>query len=243
MENAIEIGNLKKSFDGREVLSGVNLQVQKGENLVVVGRSGEGKSVTIQCIAGLLQPDEGSIKVLGQDVLSLDEDELKALRSKMGFLFQHAALYDSMSVRENLSFPLKAVLHIKDKAEIEQRSVEVLEAVGLSDAIDKMPSDLSGGQRKRMGLARTLIVNPEIILYDEPTTGLDTITSKEISKLIMQVKEKYKSTSIIITHDMHCAKLTANRIVVMSGGKFIAEGSYEELEKSDDEKINSFFKL
>ena len=243
MENVIEISGLKKSFGTKEVLKGIDLSVSKGENVVVLGRSGEGKSVTIQCIAGMLEPDEGSIKVLGKNVHELDEDELKSLRTRMGFLFQHAALYDSMSVRENLAFPLKAALKIKDKAEIKKRSEEVLDAVGLSDAIDKMPSDLSGGQRKRMGLARTLIVNPEIILYDEPTTGLDTITSKEISHLIMDIKEKYKSTAIIITHDMHCAKLTADRIVIMSNGKYIAEGDYETLENSPDETINSFFKI
>lgn len=243
MESVIEINNLKKSFNGKEVLKGINLSVSRGENLVVVGRSGEGKSVTIQCIAGMLVPDEGSVKVLGKEVNELEEEELKALRTRMGFLFQSAALYDSMSVRENLAFPLKAALKINDKAEIKRRSEEVLDAVGLGDAMDKMPSDLSGGQRKRMGLARTLIVNPEIILYDEPTTGLDTITSKEISHLILEVRERYKSTSIIITHDMHCAKLTADRIVIMGDGQYIAEGTYQELENSTDERVNSFFKL
>lgn len=243
MEKVIEINGLKKSFNGIEVLKGIDLSVNKGENVVVVGRSGEGKSVTIQCIAGMLEPDGGSVKVLGQAVNDLEEGELKALRTRMGFLFQSAALYDSMSVRENLAFPLKAALKIKDKEEIQRRSEEVLEAVGLADAMDKMPSDLSGGQRKRMGLARTLIVKPEIILYDEPTTGLDTITSKEISELILDIKKKYNTTAIIITHDMSCAKLTADRIVVMSDGKYIAEGTYKELESSTDEKVNSFFKI
>ena len=243
MEKIIEISDLKKSFNGKEVLKGINLCVNKGEHVVIVGRSGEGKSVTIQCVAGMLEPDGGSVKVLGQEVNSLDEDELKALRMRMGFLFQQAALYDSMSVRENLAFPLRAVLKIKDKAEIKRRSEEVLDAVGLADAIDKMPSDLSGGQRKRMGLARTLIVNPEIILYDEPTTGLDTITSKEISHLMLDVKKRYNATAIIITHDMNCAKLTADRIVVMNDGKYIAEGNYNELENSADERVNLFFKI
>jgi len=191
----------------------------------------------------MITPDEGTVKVLGQEINELHEEELKAIRIRMGFLFQHAALYDSMTVRENLAFPLKNALRIKDAAEIERRSVEALEAVGLADAIDKMPADLSGGQRKRMGLARTLIVNPEIILYDEPTTGLDTVTSKEISQLIMDIRNRYGSTSIIITHDMYCARKTSDRIVVMNDGKYIAEGSYTELENSTDEFINSFFKL
>ena len=243
MEKVIEIDNLKKSFNGKPVLTGINLSVSKGENVVVLGRSGQGKSVTIQCIAGLLEPDEGTVKVLGQMVHELGEEELKALRTRIGFLFQHAALYDSMSVRENLAFPLKNALKIKDKDEIKRRSEEVLEAVGLADAIDKMPSDLSGGQRKRMGLARTLIVKPEIILYDEPTTGLDTITSKEISRLMIDINKRYNTTAIIITHDMHCAKLVDGRVMIMNDGKYIAEGSYAELENSGDEKINSFFKL
>ena len=243
MEEVIEIKNLKKSFNGKEVLKGINLTVTKGENVVVLGKSGQGKSVTIQCIAGMITPDDGTVKVLGQEINDLNEDDLKALRIRMGFLFQHAALYDSMTVRENLAFPLKAALKIKDKAEIERRSIEALEAVGLADAIDKMPADLSGGQRKRMGLARTLIVNPEIILYDEPTTGLDTVTSKEISQLILDIKQRYGASAIIITHDMACAKKTADRIVIMNDGQYIAEGSYTELENSSDEFINSFFKI
>jgi phospholipid/cholesterol/gamma-HCH transport system ATP-binding protein len=243
MEKVIEITNLRKSFNGKEVLKGVELTVNKGENVVVLGKSGQGKSVTIECIVGMIQPDEGSIKVLGQEIGQLNEQQLKDIRIKIGFLFQHAALYDSMTVKENLAFPLRRVLKIKDSAEIEQRSMEALEAVGLADAIDKMPSDLSGGQRKRMGLARTLIVKPEIILYDEPTTGLDTITSKEISHLILDIREKYNASSIIITHDMSCARITADRIVIMNDGKYIAEGTYTELENSKDEFINSFFKL
>jgi phospholipid/cholesterol/gamma-HCH transport system ATP-binding protein len=242
MENIIELLHVKKSFDGNAVLKDINLTVKKGENVVVIGKSGQGKSVAIKCIVRMIEPDEGNIKVLGKDVEQLGEDELKELRMKIGFLFQSAALYDSMTVRENLAFPLQRVLRIKDEKEIEERSKEVLESVGLLEAMDKMPSDLSGGMRKRMGLARTLIVRPEIILYDEPTTGLDTITSREISELILQVKEKYKTTSIIITHDMACAKLTADRIVVMNDGEFIAEGTYDELEKSTNELVRSFFK-
>lgn len=241
-ENIIELKGVKKAFDGHEVLKDINLTVKKGENIVVLGKSGQGKSVTIKCIVGMICPDEGNVTVMGREIMELNTDDLKELRSKIGFLFQSGALYDSMTVRENLAFPLERVLKIKDQNEIEERSKEVLEAVGLSDAIDKMPSDLSGGMRKRMGLARTIIVRPEIILYDEPTTGLDTITSREISELIMAIREKYKTTSIIITHDMDCAKITADRVLVMNDGKYIAEGTYEELENSEDEFIRSFFK-
>jgi phospholipid/cholesterol/gamma-HCH transport system ATP-binding protein len=242
MDSIIEIKGLKKSFGEKEVLKNLHLTVEKGENVVLLGRSGEGKSVAIKCIAGLLTQDKGSLKVLGEEVKDLDEESLKNLRKKMGFLFQGAALYDSMTVRENLEFPLKRVLKIREKGELEKSCEEVLESVGLSDAIDKMPSDLSGGMRKRLGLARTLIVKPEIILYDEPTTGLDTITSKEISNLMMDMKKKYHTTSIIITHDMPCAKITADRILIMSNGEFIAEGSFEELSNSENENIRSFFK-
>ncbi|SJZ97446.1 ABC transporter ATP-binding protein [Sediminibacterium ginsengisoli] len=241
MEAIIELEGIQKSFGDNTVLKDVNLTVNKGENVVVLGKSGQGKSVTIKCIVGLLTQDAGSLKVLGEEVKDLGEDELKELRTKVGFLFQSGALYDSMTVKENLAFPLQRVLKIRDESEISSRTMEVLEAVGLQDAIDKMPSDLSGGMRKRMGLARTLIVRPEIILYDEPTTGLDSITSREISQLILDIQKKYNTTSIIITHDMSCARITANRIVIMNEGKFIAEGSYEELEKSDDEFIRSFF--
>ncbi len=242
MEKIIEVKDLKKSFGKNEILSGISFTVDKGENIVILGKSGTGKSVTIKCIAGLLRQDEGSLKVFGEEVIDLDEDALKALRCRLGFLFQSAALYDSMTVRENLAFPLKRVLKIKDKAEIESRCIEVLRAVGLEDAIDKMPADLSGGMRKRMGLARTLIVKPEIILYDEPTTGLDTITSKEISHLILEMQEKYDATSVIITHDIPCAKITADRVLILNEGKFIAEGTYGELENADNDFIRSFFK-
>jgi phospholipid/cholesterol/gamma-HCH transport system ATP-binding protein len=242
MEQLIEIQGLKKSFNGNTVLSNINLTVNKGENVVILGKSGEGKSVTIKCIAGLLQQDEGSLKVFGNEVKDIDRQELKNLRRRLGFLFQNSALYDSMTVRENLSFPLKRVAEIKDKSEIERLSIEVLEAVGLQDAIDKMPSELSGGMRKRMGLARTLVVKPEIMLYDEPTTGLDTITSKEISNLILDMQRKYDTTSVIITHDIPCARITADRVLIMSNGEYIAEGTCDELENSQDAFIRSFFK-
>jgi phospholipid/cholesterol/gamma-HCH transport system ATP-binding protein len=241
METAIEIKGLKKSFGDNEVLKDINLTVKKGENLVVLGRSGEGKSVTIKCIVGLLTPDSGSLNVLGQEVTELKENELDELRKKIGFLFQQAALYDSMTVGENLAFPLSRVLDIKDKDKIHEMVTEMLGNVGLEDAADKMPSALSGGMRKRIGLARTLIVHPEIILYDEPTTGLDPITSREISELILEMQKKYKTTSIIITHDMDCCRITADRIVVMHDGKYVAEGTYETLQKHEDPFIRSFF--
>jgi phospholipid/cholesterol/gamma-HCH transport system ATP-binding protein len=242
MEAIIEIKNLKKNFGDKSVLKGIELTVNKGENVVILGKSGSGKSVTIKCIAGLLTQDEGSLKVFGEEVKELSEDALKALRCKLGFLFQGAALYDSMTVRENLIFSLKRILKIKNKSELESRCLEVLESVGLTDAIDKMPADLSGGMSKRMGLARTLVVKPEIILYDEPTTGLDTITSKEISHLILDIQRQHHTSSVIITHDIPCAKITADRLLIINDGKFIAEGSFDELENSGDAFIRSFFK-
>jgi phospholipid/cholesterol/gamma-HCH transport system ATP-binding protein len=238
----VSMQHVQKSFGTNTVLSDISMELFKGENLVVLGRSGQGKSVSIKCIVGLLVHDKGNLKVFGKDVKELSEDEWKSLRMKIGFLFQSGALYDSMTVRQNLEFPLTRVLKLKDKEEIQQRIEDVLESVGLLDAIDKMPSDLSGGMRKRVGLARTLILNPEIMLYDEPTTGLDPITSREISELILEMQEKYHTSSIIITHDMACAKITADRILVMNDGTFIAEGKYEELENDPDKLVRSFFK-
>jgi phospholipid/cholesterol/gamma-HCH transport system ATP-binding protein len=242
MEKVIDIQGLQKSFGGHPVLKDINLTVARGENLVILGKSGQGKSVTIKCVVGMIVPDAGSLTVLGKDIHGIEKDELKELRMRIGFLFQNGALYDSMTVRENLEFPLTRVLRLKDKNDIRRRCEEVLEAVGLSEAIDKMPSELSGGMRKRMALARTLIVKPEIILYDEPTTGLDTITSKEISRLILDMQKKYQTTSIIITHDIPCANITADRIVIMDEGILIAEGTFEQLSNSDDPFIASFFK-
>jgi len=223
------------------VLRGVTLHVNKGENLVILGKSGSGKSVLIKCLVRLEWPDEGELEVFGKDISTLSYDELNEMRLKTGFLFQNAALYDSMTVRENLAFPLK---QHKKKVPAEKRDeliMEMLDNVGLVDSIDQMPSKLSGGQAKRIGLARTLILRPELMLYDEPTTGLDTGTSKEISELMVRMKNKYHISSITITHDMACARMTADRIIMMKEGEVVAEGSYEELEKSEDEWIKSFF--
>jgi phospholipid/cholesterol/gamma-HCH transport system ATP-binding protein len=238
----INIKGLYKSFGkDNDVLKGVDLIVNKGENLVVLGKSGSGKSITIKCLVRLVEADKGEIKVFDTDVSTLDNDQLNAIRLRIGFLFQNSALYDSMTVRQNLEFPLKRHSKKLSSKEVDDSVIEALESVGLAEAIDKMPSELSGGMRKRIGLARTLILKPEIILYDEPTTGLDTITSREISELILAIQKKNKTTSIIITHDMACAKLTGDRLVILKNGVIDSEGSYDELEKSDDEWVRSFF--
>jgi phospholipid/cholesterol/gamma-HCH transport system ATP-binding protein len=241
METVVEIEHLKKSFSTKEVLKDINLKIEKGENLVVLGKSGSGKSVLIKCLIGLLEPDDGKVILLDKNVAELNSEDLNALRKRVGFLFQSAALYDSMTVRENLEFPLRDSKK-KDQEEIDTLVTETLKSVGLEDAIDKMPSELSGGMRKRVGLARTLILKPEIILYDEPTTGLDPITSKEISQLILDVQKTHNATSIIITHDIECARITANRMIVIKEGECTAEGTFKELSESTDEWVNSFFK-
>ena len=232
---------LRKAFGEHEVLRGVALHVNKGENLVILGKSGTGKSVLIKCLVGLEWPDEGEIRVFGKDVASLNYAELNESRVRTGFLFQNAALYDSMSVKENLLFPLRQ--HKKDMTREKKQAlvIEMLDNVGLAESIDQLPSKLSGGQNKRIGLARTLILRPELMLYDEPTTGLDTGTGKEISELMIGMKRKYNISSITITHDMSCAKLTADRIIMLREGVVVAEGTYEELERSEDEWIRSFF--
>ncbi|HXB38986.1 MAG TPA: ATP-binding cassette domain-containing protein [Bacteroidia bacterium] len=239
-EIIVEVEGLKISFGKKEVLKNMNLWLKKGENLVVLGKSGSGKSVLIKCLIGLLEPENGKIEVLKKDISILSIKELNKLRKRIGFLFQSAALYDSMTVRENLEFPLRDS-HDKSKEEITSIVEEVLVNVGLADAIDKMPSELSGGMRKRIGLARTLILKPEIILYDEPTTGLDPITSKEISNLIIEMQKKYIASSVIITHDIECAKIVANRMIILKDGMCYAEGIFNELEKSEDKWVRSFF--
>jgi len=240
-EVVISITKLHKSFDENHVLRGIDLELCKGENLVVLGRSGTGKSVLIKIIVGLLKPDSGTVKVFDKEVDKLDKKELMELRLKIGFLFQHSALYDSMTIRENLEFPLvRNKRHISRK-EIDESVKDVLEAVDLSDTINQLPSELSGGQQKRIGLARTLIMKPEIIFYDEPTAGLDPLTSGEINDLMNEVQEKYKTSSIIITHDLTCAKDTGDRIFMMENGKFIRHGDFDEVFDTNDETIRGFF--
>ncbi len=238
----IAVKGLCKSFGkDNDVLKGVDLTVAKGENLVVLGKSGSGKSITIKCLVGLIVADKGEIKVFDIDITQLDNNALNEVRVRIGFLFQNSALYDSMTVRQNLEFPLRRHSKKLSSKEVEEKILEALGNVGLEEAIDKMPSELSGGMRKRIGLARTLILKPEIILYDEPTTGLDTITSREISELILSIQKKNKTTSIIITHDMACAKLTGDRVIILKDGVIDAEGTYDDLEKSEDEWVRSFF--
>jgi phospholipid/cholesterol/gamma-HCH transport system ATP-binding protein len=241
-KQVIEINNLRKGFGEQEVLKKVSLQLLNGENLVVLGKSGSGKSVLIKCIVRLLNPDDGTINVLGENVNTLNSDGLGELRKKIGFLFQSGALYDSMTVKQNLEFPLRRIKRNLTQKEIDEKIKEVLENVGLSDAIDKMPSQLSGGMRKRISLARTIVVDPMIMLYDEPTTGLDPATSDEISSLINDVQKKYKTSSLIITHDIECARATADRVIMLHNGEVYQEGKLETFEKSTDVLIKSFFK-
>lgn len=241
-EAVIDIKDLKISFGGNEVLKGVSLQLNKEENLVVLGKSGTGKSVLIKCIVRLLKADSGTIDVLGDEVNNSKREELEETRKKIGFLFQSGALYDSMTVKENLEFPLRRIKKDLSEEEISQKVNEVLENVGLPDAIDKMPSELSGGMRKRISLARTIIVDPAIMLYDEPTTGLDPVTSNEISMLINDIQEKYKTASIIITHDIECVRTVADRIIMLKEGEVYKEGSLAEFESDSDPYISSFFK-
>jgi phospholipid/cholesterol/gamma-HCH transport system ATP-binding protein len=240
-EVVISITDIKKSFGDFEVLRGANLQLFKGENLVVLGRSGTGKSVLIKIISGLLSQDSGSVKVLGKEVNQLSAKELLKLRLSIGFSFQNSALYDSMTVRENLEFPLVRNRKNLTRGEIDNATETVLDAVGLSQTMNQMPSELSGGQRKRIGIARTLILQPEIMLYDEPTAGLDPITCIEINNLINEVQERYKTSSIIITHDLTCAKATGDRIAMLLEGQFQRVGTFEEVFDTDDERVKPFY--
>lgn len=241
VEKVLVIEKLCKSFGENKVLEDFDLELHKGENVAVLGKSGSGKSVLIKCIIGLLTPDKGSINVLGKKIDELSAQQMDELRTKVGFLFQSNALYDSMTVRENLEFPLRRHWIKVTAAETEKKVMEVLNNVGLSHTVDMMPAELSGGMRKRIALARTLILDPEIILYDEPTTGLDPITAKGISNLIKEMGEKYNTSALIISHDMSCIRATANRIVMLIDGRCYAAGSYEELKENKDNKVKQFF--
>ncbi|WP_420601104.1 ABC transporter ATP-binding protein [Flagellimonas sp.] len=242
-EKIIDIKELQKSFGDNHVLNGFNMTLFKGENLVIMGKSGSGKSVMIKCLVGLMSPDSGSVNVMGKDLKGLDRTALDELRTDVGFLFQGSALYDSMTVRENLEFPLR---RHKDKFDgalnVEKRVMEALENVGLAHTVDLMPSELSGGMKRRVALARTLIMQPKIILYDEPTSGLDPITSKEIIELMLRIQEQYKTSSLIITHDVDCARVISDRMILLVDGINYAEGTFKELSKVTDPKVRAFFK-
>jgi phospholipid/cholesterol/gamma-HCH transport system ATP-binding protein len=240
-DSVLHIEHLYKSFGNNKVLIDFNMEVKKGEGVVVLGKSGSGKSVLIKCIIGLLKPDFGIIELLGNSVSELSHDELDRLRVKVGFLFQSNALYDSMTVRENLEFPLRRHWFTVSQKEVDEMVMEALTNVGLSHTVDMMPAELSGGMRKRIALARTLILKPEIILYDEPTTGLDPITGKEICKLMVEIQEKYQTSSIIISHDMNCVRMTSDKVVVLIDGKCYMQGTYKELHQSNDDKVKQFF--
>ncbi|HYM92804.1 MAG TPA: ATP-binding cassette domain-containing protein [Chitinophagaceae bacterium] len=240
-EEVLLIRNLHKSFGDNKVLVDFNLSLYGGENVVVLGKSGSGKSVLIKCIIGLLKPDKGTIVVFGKNVLGMDHDELDQMRAKVGFLFQSNALYDSMTVRENLEFPLRRHWIKVTQQEVDQLVHDALEDVGLVHTIDMMPAELSGGMRKRIALARTLILKPDIILYDEPTTGLDPITGKEIIELMVEIQKKYRSSSLIISHDMNCVRMASDRVAMLIDGRCYAEGTYDKLKNTSDPKIKEFF--
>jgi len=236
----VEVQNIWKAFEGHSVLRNVSLAVNKGSAVAVLGKSGAGKSVLLKIIIGLIKPDAGSAMIDGKDVVALRRKEISALRKTMGYLFQGAALYDSMSVRENLAFPLERQVAL-NREELEDRIITQLRLVGLESSINKMPSELSGGMKKRVGLARALITNPRIMLYDEPTTGLDPITSREISYLMRSLQERYQLTSIAVTHDMQCAKIIADNIAILHDGCLEQQGTLATLEQSQDETVRSFF--
>lgn len=236
----IKIKDLRKSFGDNHVLNGFSMELRLGENLVIMGKSGSGKSVMIKCLMGLMQPDEGSIEIMSKKIMDLDQKELNNLRTEIGFLFQGSALYDSMTVRENLEFPLRK--KILNPVEVEELVFQALQSVGLMEAIDLMPNELSGGMKRRVALARAIILHPKIIIYDEPTTGLDPITAKEIIELMRNIQKKYKASSLIITHDVDCARVIANRMILLIDGINYAEGTFEEISTSKDKNIQAFFK-
>lgn len=238
----VDVKNLTKGFNGNVVLDGVDITLGEAENVVVLGKSGVGKSVLIKVIVGLIQPDNfDKLTIFEKTVPDLEEDDLNELRARIGFLFQGGALYDSMTVRENLEFPVRRHESSKDRDALDEMTHEALKNVGLENAIDKYPEELSGGMKKRIALARALILKPKIIMYDEPTTGLDPGTSKEISRLMLDVQEKYQTSALVVTHDMVCAKTVGNRLLVLHDGNFVAEGTYDELQQSDKEQVRSFF--
>jgi len=236
----IKIKDLRKSFDDNHVLNGFSMELYLGENLVIMGKSGSGKSVMIKCLVGLIQPDQGDIEIMNKNISELDQNELNDLRTEIGFLFQGSALYDSMTVRDNLKFPLRK--RKVGPVEEEKLVLKALQSVGLTEAIDLMPNELSGGMKRRVALARAIILNPKIIIYDEPTTGLDPITAKEIIELMRNIQKKYGASSLIITHDVDCARVIANRMILLIDGINYVEGTFEELSTSKDKNIQAFFK-
>ena len=240
-EQVLVIRHLYKSFGDNHVLVDFNLELKKGESVVVLGKSGSGKSVLIKCIIGLLQPDKGTIEMFEKNIPDIKNEELDKIRAKVGFLFQSNALYDSMTVRENLEFPLRRHWIKVSQEEVNKMVLEALKDVGLAHTINMMPAELSGGMRKRIALARTLILKPEIILYDEPTTGLDPITAKEIIELMMEIQEKYNTTSLIISHDMNCVRMASDRVVILVDGRCYANGTFEQLTQNTDTKVKQFF--
>ena len=243
-ERIVHINNLHKTFDQNTVINGISFSLYSGENLVLLGKSGTGKSVIMKCIVRLLEPEEGSITVFGTDVLNCSEKELNSVRTRIGYLFQEGAMYDSMTVRENLLFPVKRnpIMRKMSEKEMNEKVEQHLESVELIDAIEKFPAELSGGMKKRAGLARALMLEPEMIIYDEPTTGLDPYTANAINDLIMKIKDIYHTAAIIITHDIKCAERTADRMLILSNGKIIKEGTFSELKKNADDEVGLFFK-
>ena len=239
---AVVVEDLHKSFGSQHVLNGVSLTVKRGETLAVLGRSGSGKSVLLKLIIGLEKPDSGSVRIHGDDIAGLALDQIGEIRKKMGFLFQHAALYDSLTVEQNVAFPLQHHKKAMSSSEREDRVRQLLAEVGMLDGFEKMPSDISGGMQKRVGLARALALEPDILLLDEPTAGLDPISSAEINDLILKLQEEHHMASIVVTHDLHSAKTIADRLALLNKGTVVIEGSFEQLQESDVEFVREFLK-